>query len=51
MIERMLSEIAEKSTERFGAVKAMAFCKLLYLLEALVPPNRKRVCYSHMTWK
>ena len=29
----------------------MAFCKLLYLLEALVPTNRESVCYSHKTWR
>jgi hypothetical protein len=50
MIDRMLGEIAEQFAQGLGAVKAMAFCKLLYLLEALGPTNRERVCYSHMTW-
>jgi hypothetical protein len=30
-------------------VKAMAFGKSLYLLEALLPTNRETVCYSHIT--
>jgi hypothetical protein len=51
MIERVLGEITEEFAQRLGAVEAMAFCKLLYLLEALVPTNRKSVCYSHITWK
>jgi len=32
-------------------VKAMAFCKLLYLLEALAPTHRESLCYSHKDWK
>ena len=26
----------------------MAFCKLLYLLEALIPTDVETVCYSHV---
>jgi len=47
----MFCQISQEFTKGLGAVKAMAFCKLLYLLEALIPTNGKRVCYSHITWR
>jgi hypothetical protein len=47
----MFREVAKQFAERLGTVKAMTFCKLLYLLEALVPTNSESVCYSHITWK
>jgi hypothetical protein len=49
MIERVFGQVPEQLAERLRAVKAMAFCKLLYLLEALVPTHRESVCYSHIT--
>jgi hypothetical protein len=49
MIERVLSQVAEKFAKGFGAVKDMAFCKLLYLLEALLPTQRERMRHSHIT--
>ncbi len=51
VIEGMLGEVAEQLAEGFRAVEAMAFCKSLYLLEALFPTDRESVCYSHITWR
>lgn len=49
MIERMLAEVLEEPAKRFGAVKSMAFCKLLYLLEALFSADRETVGEGHLT--
>src|SRR5215471_7921925 len=49
MIERMLSQVAEQLAQRFGAAQAMTINKPLYLLEALAPPKRESVRYSHLT--
>ena len=49
MIQRVFSQIAKKSAERFRRVKAMAFGKSLYLLEALLPTDDETVRYSHIT--
>jgi hypothetical protein len=47
VIKGVLGEIAKQPAQRFGAVKDMAFCKSLYLLEALLPTDRETVCHSH----
>jgi hypothetical protein len=49
MIQRMLRQIAKELAQGLGRMKAMAFGKSLYLLEALLPPNRETVCDSHIT--
>src|SRR5579859_983095 len=41
VIEGMFSKVAKQLAQRFRAVQAMAFCKSLYLLEALLPTDRK----------
>jgi hypothetical protein len=45
----MLRQIAQELAERLGRMKAMAFGKSLYLLEALLPPKHETVCHSHIT--
>src|SRR5579872_2491226 len=49
MIDRMFSEVAKEFAERFRRVEAMAFCKPLYLLEALIPTECETLCYGHIT--
>jgi hypothetical protein len=49
MIEGMLCQISQELAQRFRRMKAMAFGKSLYLLEALLPPDRETVCDSHIT--
>jgi hypothetical protein len=41
VIEGVLGQVAKQLAQRFRAVQAMAFGKSLYLLEALLPSNRK----------
>ncbi len=50
MIEGMFGKVAQQFAERFGRVKAMAFNKFIYLLEALLPPDGETVRHSHITW-
>jgi len=45
----MFGQISKELAQGFGGVKAMAFGKSLYLLEALLPADRETVCYSHIT--
>jgi hypothetical protein len=49
MIERMFGQVAQEPTKGFGGVKAMAFGKSLYLLEALLPSDDEGVGQSHLT--
>jgi hypothetical protein len=49
VIEGVFSEVAQQFAEGFGRVKAMAFNKFIYLLEALLPPNGETVRHSHIT--
>ena len=49
MIESVLSQIAEQLAERFGAPQAMTINKLIYLLEALLPPGGVTARQSHVT--
>ena len=51
MIEGVFCQIPKEFAEGFRAVKAMAFGKSLYLLEALLPTERETVCHSHITGK
>jgi hypothetical protein len=49
MIEGMFGEVSKQPAQGFRRVKAMAFGKSLYLLEALVPTEGETVRYSHIT--
>jgi hypothetical protein len=49
MIERVFGEIAEQLTQRFRAAQAMTINKLIYLLEALLPPGGVAARQSHVT--
>ena len=49
MIEGVFGEVAKQFAEGFRGVEAMTINKFLYLLEALLPPQRKSVRDSHMT--
>ena len=40
----VIGEIAKQLTERFRATQAMTINKLIYFLEALLPPRRESVC-------
>ena len=49
VIEGVLSEVAEEFAQGFRAVKAMAFNKFIYLLEALLPADSESVRDRHIT--
>jgi hypothetical protein len=49
VIERVLSQVAEKFAQGLGASENMTICKLLYLLEALLPTKRESMRQSHLT--
>lgn len=51
VIERMLREVAKQLAQRLGGMKAMTFCKSIYLLEALLPTEDEGMCYGHITGK
>src|SRR5579864_9701667 len=49
MIEGVLRQVAKQSAERFRAAETMTICKLLYLLEALLPAKGESVREGHLT--
>jgi hypothetical protein len=49
MIQGVFGEVAQQFAQRFGAVQAMTFNKLIYLLEALRSSDRESVRDSHIT--
>ena len=49
VIEGVLRKVAEEFAQGFGAPEAMTICKLLYLLEALLPTERESMRQSHLT--
>ncbi len=49
MIQGVFGEVAQQFAQRFGAVQAMTFNKLIYLLEALLSSDRESVRDSHIT--
>lgn len=49
VIERVFGQVSEQSAEGFRRVKAMAFGKSLYLLEALLSTDSETIRYSHIT--
>ena len=49
VIEGVFSEVPEQFAEGFRTVKAMAFNKFIYLLEALLPADSESVRDRHIT--
>jgi hypothetical protein len=49
MIQGVFGEVAQQFAQRFRTVKAMAFNKFIYLLEALLPSEGESVSDSHIT--
>jgi hypothetical protein len=49
VIERVLSQVAKEFAQGFGTSEDMIICKLLYLLEAMLPTKRESMRQSHLT--
>jgi hypothetical protein len=49
MIQGVFCQIAEQFAQGFRTVEAMTIGKPIYLLEALLPTQRERMRYGHIT--
>ena len=49
MVKGVFGKVPKQFAQRLGAAQAMTIRKLLYLLEALLPPRRESVRHSHLT--